>query len=147
MADQLSLSAIARLLKPIFGAVSTRVRRLHAERQAGVEPFGQQMDLPEKVLNNTLNRLRGGNIDDAWWRSRLDSIVQQFITPELLKQTAVQEWLGEGETADDLKVLAKGRILGGRPKSVQKFANALPKVIQDERAKPPQSSGRSVLML
>ena len=113
MADQLSLSAIARLLKPIFGAVSTRVRRLHAERQAGVEPFGQQMDLSEKVLSNTLNRLRGGNIDDAWWRSRLDSIVQQFITPELLKQTAVQEWLGERETADDLKVLAKAQILGG----------------------------------
>ena len=113
MFDQLPLSAVARLLRPILGAVATRVRSLHAERQAGVKPFGQPTDLAEKILSNTLNRLRGGNIDDAWWRNLLNSIGQQFITPEFLKKRALQEWLGEVETADDLKVLAKGRIRGG----------------------------------
>ena len=62
-------------------------------------------------LNKTLNRLQGGNIDDAWWSSLLHRLGQKYIVPEFLKKPALQKWLAEEHVADDLKALATALIM------------------------------------
>ncbi len=88
-----------------------RARQLHAERQAAQVPFQRPPDFMDHSLNNTLNRLRGGNIDDNWWSKLLSQVGQQYIAPEFLKTPALQKWLAEEHVADDLKVLAAAQIM------------------------------------
>ena len=105
------LSALAALLKPFVKVVVPRARQLHAERQAAQGPFQHPPDFMDHSLNNTLNRLRGGNIDDNWWSKLLSQVGQQYIAPEFLKTPALQKWLAEEHVADDLKVLATAQIM------------------------------------
>ena len=93
------LSALAALLKPFVKVVVPRARQLHAERQAAQVPFQHPPDFMDHSLNNTLNRLRGGNIDDNWWSKLLRQVGQQYIAPEFLKTPALQEWLAEEHVA------------------------------------------------
>ena len=67
----------------------------------------------ESSLDETLDRMRGGNIEDSWWRGLLGRLRQSYITPDFLRQPALQEWLRDDQVADDLKTLAAARILGG----------------------------------
>ena len=89
-----------------------RGSRLHAERQAGQMPAGSSTNLIENSLNATLDRLRGGNIEDSWWSSLLGRLGQEYIAPEFLKKPALQEWLAEDQVSGDLKALASARIMG-----------------------------------
>ena len=63
------------------------------------------------LLNETLDRIRGRDIDTAWWRGLLQTYVQQYIAPDFLTKPAVQEWLIEDSVAVDLKALATARIM------------------------------------
>ncbi len=63
------------------------------------------------LFNKILERLQGGNIDDAWWSSLLHRLGQKYIAPEFLKKPTLQEWLAEDHVADDLKVLATALIM------------------------------------
>ena len=105
------LSALAALLKPFVKVVVPRARQLHAERQAAQVPFQRPPDFMDHSLNNTLNRLRGGNIDDNWWSKLLSQVGQQYIAPDFLNTPALQEWLAEENVADDLKALATAQIM------------------------------------
>ena len=113
MSDQPPLSAAASLLRPFVNAVLTHVSRLRAERQADRMLAIKPTDLMENILNETLGRLRGGSIEDAWWRNILAQFGQQYISPDFLKKPALQEWLSDEQVANDLKLLATTQILAG----------------------------------
>ena len=110
MADP-TLSALTLPLKPFVKAALTRTRQLHAERQAGQASFQGSTNFMDRILNETLDRLQGGNIDDTWWSRLLHQLGQQYIAPDFLKQPALQEWLAEEPVADDLKTLASAQIM------------------------------------
>ena len=106
-----SLSALANFLRPLVTNVSRHVRRLHAERRAGQVPLAQPSPLVDGLLNGTLDRIRGGNIDSGWWQGLLDQFGQQYVAPDFLRKPALQEWLLEESVADDLKAIATRRIM------------------------------------
>ena len=110
MSDPL-LSALAAPLRSVAKAAFTQVSRLHAERQAGRESTNSP--LMESNLDQTLDRLRGGKVEDSWWRRTLDRLGHQYIAPDFLTNPALREWLADTHVADDLKVLAKTLIMGG----------------------------------
>ena len=110
MSDPL-LSTLAAPLRSVSRAAFTHVSRLYAERQAGREPTNSS--LMESNLGQTLDRLRGGKVEDSWWRKILARLGHQYIAPDFLTNTAMQEWLAATHVADDLKVLAKALIMGG----------------------------------
>ena len=67
----------------------------------------------ESVLDKTLDRLRGGRIEEAWWRGVLDWLGQKYVAPDFLGKPALQEWLADKQVGDDLKAIARARIMGG----------------------------------
>ena len=106
------LSSLALLLRPVIQAVTSRMTRLRAERMAGRNPTSLSSNLLKNILNETLDRLRGGNIEDSWWSNLLNNLEQEYIAPEFLKKLALQEWLAEDQVSGDLKTLASARIMG-----------------------------------
>ena len=111
MPEQLTLSALAPALRPVVSAVTRAVSRLQSERKAGRTPVNP--DLMEIVLDKTLDRLRGGRIEEAWWRGVLDWLGQKYVAPDFLRKPALQEWLADKQVGDDLKGMARARIMGG----------------------------------
>ena len=105
------LSGLAALLKPFVKGSFAQARQLRAERQAGQISFQGLTTLMDSILNATLNRLRGGNIDDNWWSKLLSQVGQQYIAPDFLNTPALQEWFAEENVADDLKALATAQIM------------------------------------
>ena len=108
---ELSLSALASLLRPFVSRVFGYAPRLLAERRSGQEPTTQPSSIMDELLNETLDRTRGGSIDTGWWQSLLDRFGQQYIAPDFLKKPALQEWLSEEPVAQDLKTIATWRVM------------------------------------
>ena len=106
-----SLSAAASLL-PFVTSVFGHARRLSAERQASQAPLAPSSAIMDELLNETLNRIRGGNIDSPWWRNLLDRFSQEYVTPDFLRKPALQEWLEENRVTNELKTIATWRIIG-----------------------------------
>ena len=71
----------------------------------------QPSSLMDELLNETLDRIRGGTIDAGWWQHLLDQFGQQYIAPDFLRKPALQEWLREEPVANDLKTIATWRIM------------------------------------
>ena len=108
---ELFLSALATLLRPFVTRVFAHASRLLAERRAGQGPATQPSSIMDELLNETLDRIRGGSIDARWWQNLLDRFGQQYIAPDFLRKPALQEWLGEEPVAQDLKSIATLRIM------------------------------------
>ena len=106
------LSALASPLISVVRAAWPYFRRLHAERQAGRMPIAGGDDLLVKNLDVTLVRLRGSNVDDAWWRNFLASIEHSYVAPDFLSKPALLEWLGDERVQSDIKALARSKIMG-----------------------------------
>ena len=111
MSDLLTLSPLASRLLPLVTVALKAGSRLRAERRAGREHVSSL--LMERNLDRTLDRLRGGNIDDSWWRNVLDRVGHEYVTPDFLKAPALQDWLARARVAEDLKALASAVIMGG----------------------------------
>ena len=94
-----------------FRPLARTFLQLHAERQAGRLPVDQPADLMDSVLNDTLRRLRGGDIDDTWWRRILDQLGQRYVAPNFLQKPALREWLADQHVSADFKTLAQNRIM------------------------------------
>ena len=75
-------------------------------------PFAGGDDLLAKDLDVTLGRLRGGDVDEAWWRNFLTRIKHSYVAPVFLCKPALLEWLGVEQVQSDLKALARSRIMG-----------------------------------
>ena len=73
--------------------------------------FTQSSAIMDGLLNETLDRIRGRDIDTGWWRGLLHTYVQQYVAPDYLTKPALQEWLIEDSVAVDLKALATARIM------------------------------------
>ena len=65
----------------------------------------------DQVLKETLGRLRGGNIDDNWWRRILNWFEHSYVAPEFLDNPTLKEWLAEEQVAEDFRALAAARIM------------------------------------
>jgi hypothetical protein len=109
-----TLAAVAEPLISIGQAVWPEVRRVYRERQAGQMPFAGGIDLLERGLDETLGRLRGGNVANinTWWQNLLDRIGHQFVAPDFLCKPTLQEWLANEQVQTDFKALARDRIMG-----------------------------------
>ncbi len=116
-----TLSTLASLLRPVaratFKYAAKYASRLYAERKAGRESTNSP--LMESSLDQTLDRLRGGKVEDSWWRKILDQLGQEYIAPDFLKSPALQEWLADAHVADDLKIPAKALIMGGAVSDIE----------------------------
>jgi tetratricopeptide (TPR) repeat protein len=107
-----TLSALARPLASVAQALWRPVRSVYRQRQAEQMPFDGGNDLLEQGLDETLNRLRGGNVDDTWWQNLLTRIGHEFVAPDFLRKPALQEWLADEEVQRDTKALARARVMG-----------------------------------
>ena len=102
---------LARPFLSLVNAVFNHCNLLHKERQAGQGHLSQSTDIADGILDQTLDRLRSGNIDDQWWRRILDRFAQEYIAPDSLRSPIWQKWLADTKVTDDLKLLAKERIM------------------------------------
>ena len=109
MVDPIITSALSSGLISFVKDSLRIASRLRDERKAGKNPVVP--DLLESNLDETLDRIKGGNIDDSWWRTTLDKVNHKFVTPEFLQKPALQEWLNNKVVARDLKTLAKNALL------------------------------------
>ena len=105
-----SFSTLAAALRPVFREATQYVRRLHTERSAVSSTYNAS--LLEHTINDTLNRLKGGNVTDTWWRNLLTVVGHKYIAPDFLKVHAIQEWLGQQDVANDFRVLAADLVMG-----------------------------------
>ena len=71
----------------------------------------QPSSLMDELLHETLDRIRGGNIDSGWWQSLLAQFGQQYVSPDFLRKPSIQEWLAETPVANDLKAIAAWRVM------------------------------------
>ena len=131
MLDLPILSSLSRIIVSPVRRVYQHIRRVFSERRAWQRPSYQPVDLMESILNETLDRLRGGNIDDSWWGKVLNKIEQQYITPDFLLEPELQEWLSKDQNAEDLKTLAKRHIIG-RHEDDPDFQDRLVKSYSDQ---------------
>ena len=111
---------MAPVLKALVPAVLRQASRLHAERKA--KKTTVNADLMESNLERTLSRLRGGKIEDSWWRSVLNRIGQEYIAPDFLRKPSLQKWLAVQRVSGDLKKLAKEILVSGNSKDTETLA-------------------------
>ena len=113
MSDLIPLSATASPLRFFAKALFKRVPRLRAERQAGRMLVVQPAYVMDNILTGTFNRLRGGNVEEVWWRNILDWLDQKYVAPDFLMKPALQEWLADEQVATDFKTLATTHLMMG----------------------------------
>ena len=113
------LSLLAVALRPFAQSVFRQLSRLNAERQAGQVSFTNPSSIMDGLLNETLDRIRGRDIDTGWWQGLLQGFVQQYIAPDFLTKPTLQEWLIADSVADDLKSLATARIMASNGDEVE----------------------------
>ncbi len=101
----------ASVATALFNKVSKKATRIRKERAAGKQP-----SIPEPILNqvlkDTLQRLRGRAIDESWWNNIFVWVGHEFITPEFLEKSAIQEWLNDTQNETDFLSLARNIVMG-----------------------------------
>ncbi len=107
------ISAAFALIRPF----ARSVLRLYAERKAASPLPIHAPDLFGQVLDDTLNRIRGGSIDDAWWRRLLDVVSHQYVAPDFLQKPALREWLTDAQVADAFRTISRDYIIGNSTQS------------------------------
>ena len=108
----MDLSILSGIVKPFIRRLIRHIGRLRSERQASQVPISQPVDLMEEPLDETLDRLRGGNIDNPWWENILDRIEQPYIAPDFLCTPDLREWLSDNTNIKNIKQFVKTRING-----------------------------------
>ena len=138
MSDLATLAVLAARLLPFAQNVRHTTSRLRAERGAGWAPASSE--LMDSNLDKTLDRLRGGQIEDSWWRTILNLFGQKYIAPDFLTKPAVQDWLAQGFVGDGLKALA-GAIVMGRDGEDAEVREQLAKSYSDRTGEAYQLAG------
>ena len=130
------MSVAAKALLSMAKAVAPKIAQLYAERAAAQDPFGVQADrrnlvlghldhqavtrehfrvqsdLLDRELMETLDRFRGGDVDDAWWRRVLARFEQAYVAPEFFKMPPVISWLGDENVQEAIVSLARAKVMG-----------------------------------
>jgi tetratricopeptide (TPR) repeat protein len=107
-----SLSAVASPLISVARAIWPHLGHVYQERRAGQMPFSGGHDPLARGIDDTLDRLRRGNVDNTWWQNLLDRIEHPFVAPDFLRMPALREWLADEQVQRDFKALARDRIMG-----------------------------------
>lgn len=84
-----------------------QARQLYQARRAAQVPVPRKTDFIDKILNETLDRLRGGVADEGWWQRICDGIGRAFVAPDFFRIDAVREWLASEQVPSDLRNLAR----------------------------------------
>ena len=77
-------------------------------------PFQQSKSQMEQIFDQTLDRLREGKIKTPWWKKILSITGRNYISLDVLKKPAVQDWLAQDQVVSDLYLLAENRIRNTR---------------------------------
>lgn len=105
-----------RLFQPLISVVRAAWQyktRLSRERQAGRRLFESREDkLIHAEFDKTIARLRGEEVEDRWLSQIQTFIEHPLITPEILREQDIRDWLAEDRVRCDLKALAAARLLG-----------------------------------
>ncbi len=107
-----NLSKLAEPMMSLSKIFWPSIKRIHKENQVGQNPCIFNNELLDEGLDETFDRICGGNIDDRWWENLLNKIGQKIITPEFLRKPALQEWLANDEVKNDFKIIARDKIMG-----------------------------------
>ena len=108
-----NISMLSRTFGSLIQGAIRYMRRLYSERQAGQTPDEQFANQMELILDDTMERLQRGKINEKWWKNILNQLQQSYISPDFLLELDLKKWFNEDGVADDLKELAKERIKGG----------------------------------
>lgn len=108
----ITLSTAAKPLISFVKSLSPHLKRYHGERKAGKSGVLQTRELLDLSLEETLDRLAKGNVDDAWWTNILNHVTHKYITPDFLRIPALQIWLKNEQTQKNFIAIAKQRIMG-----------------------------------
>lgn len=105
-------AAAARALASLAQLAWPKVRQLRAERLAARPAVRPPADLLATTWDETLDRLRGGVPDEAWWKRVLDSVGHALVAPDFFRVASVREWLAQRQVRADLAAIATARVLG-----------------------------------
>ena len=117
-----SVTACAKFLVPMAKMVWPHARRIYRERQAGRMPFIGGTDLLDQEFQETLDRITGGNVNNAWWKNLLTTIEYPFVAPDFLQISAVREWLSDDVVQTHLKAISRSRVIGSRAQNREAHA-------------------------
>ena len=123
--DPGSLSALAKVLRPFSDVAVRGAVRLRAERVAANESSDSVVSFLDASLDETLDRLRGGKVDDTWWRRLLAVAEQTYVAPGWLTEARVQEWLSTEAARWGTHAIAKARIMGTRSADEERIRGRL----------------------
>ena len=105
-------STLAKSLGSVVQVMWPYIRRIHQERQAGQAPLVGAYDILDRGFDETLARLKAGDVEDRWWSKLLNVVGHEYVAPEFLRMPALREWLARGEIQADIKALACQRVMG-----------------------------------
>jgi hypothetical protein len=132
MADISITAFIAPLLRMV-----PYVKRLQAEKTAGENPFPVQSGRHkiDELLDDAIRRLGNISNEDVFWRQVLTFFENKYVSPDLFKVKAVQEWLADDSVRIDLRDLARSRRIGQIDNSdvIQRLQNSLIERTGDNR--------------
>ena len=105
------LTTLAKPLIWVGKALAPFVKQLHAERQAGADSANINTALLDAQLEETLSRLQDIEAHESWLRELLQQAEGRYVRPEYLAKPSIRAWLSELGVRDDLKTLARARLL------------------------------------
>ncbi len=92
----------------------------------------------EVELRNTLERLKGGNIDDGWWRRVLKEMAQDYVAPVFFKKRAVWSWLNVADVEEGFLALASAEVMGQSAPNEADIRKRLAESYSDETLEAPR---------
>ena len=107
------VSTLSKPLVAIGKALAPVVKQLHAERQAGADSAMVKTALLDAPLEDTLTRLQNITAHGSWWRDLLQRAESAYVRPDYLEKPSIREWLSEPGVREDLKTLARARLVPG----------------------------------
>lgn len=107
----LTATAFKVLVKPLMDFVNAKWRRLLAEQRAAISGPPLEKDLTAIVFLKTLNRLRGGQLDDNRLQQILSTAGHAIVTPYFLKKPELREWLQQEEVENGVIALARVHVM------------------------------------
>lgn len=115
---EMTIADTVKILMPLATKlVWPHIRRIYKEHQAGLLPSTKGSDLLDQEFQETLDRITGGNVDNAWWENLLNTIEQPLVAPDFLLIHAIQDWLSDVIVQNHLKAIARDNIMGSRAKN------------------------------
>lgn len=123
-------ASIGALVRPLLALVP-HLKRLHAEKSAGENPFPalSKEDKLDELLDGALGRLGSIEQNEAFWQRLLASAQAKYTKPDLFNRPSIREWLSDPQVRTDIKDIARAHSLRTEfdPKLTDRALDALEK--------------------